>query len=136
MLNTPQTVTINAFLTALLKLDSPLPAKLQQEINQVGQIFADTPTDAINRLLELAKDDVLKEFYLQARMNIQQQYEIQERNKHRDLKKESQTNATDPEMIENLAIAMPSKSIEAILKAADSPAEAKKYAVEIKLVIQ
>jgi hypothetical protein len=124
MLNQPQTVTLRAFLTALVELDSPLPPQLQQEINKVGEMFATTPTDAINRLLELAEYDCLKELYLQARIKIQQQYEVQERNKFDKPNKQNQPTATPAERIANIAIP--------ILKASNSTTEAKKHELEIK----
>jgi hypothetical protein len=119
MLNTPQTVTLKAFLTALIKLDSPLPAKLQEEINKVGKLFTNTPTDAMNQLLELAKHDSINELYLQARLDIQQQYEIQERNKFDKASQQNQPTATPAERLENIALP--------ILQAADSKAEAEKH---------
>lgn len=123
MLNQPQTVTICAFLTALVELNSPLPAKLQQEINNVGEMFADTPNDAIDCLLQLAENDCLKQYYQLARINIQKQYETQERNKYDKPSQQNQPTPTPREHIANIAIS--------ILKAPDSSAEAKKHQAEI-----
>jgi hypothetical protein len=123
MLNQLETVTLRAFLTALVELDSPLPPQLQQEINKVGEIFATTPTIAINRLLELAEYDCLKELYLQARLNIQQQYEVQERNIFDKPKQQNLSTPTPAERIANIAIP--------ILKAPNSSAAAKQQQSEI-----
>ncbi len=122
-MNQLQTVTLRAFLTALVELDSPLPPELQQEINQVGEILADTPNVAINRLLELAKNDRIQQFYQEARINIQKQYETQERNKYDKPSQQNQPTPTPSEHLANIAIP--------ILKASDSRAEAKKQKSEI-----
>ncbi len=71
-------VTVWAFLAALAKIDQPLPPELQQEINQVGKVFTTDPGRAIEQLLDLGKNPVLKEFYDAARLDIQTQYETQE----------------------------------------------------------
>lgn len=121
MLNQLQTVTLRAFLTALVELDSPLPTALQQDINKVGEMLANAQEDdALNRLIELAKNDCLKESYRNARMNIQTQYTTQELNKHY---KDSQQNQpiTPPDHPTNVAMAI------LIFKARDSRSEAKKY---------
>jgi len=122
-MNQLQTVTLRAFLTALVELDSPLPPEVQQEINQVGAILADTPNVAINRLLELAKNDRIQQFYQEARINIQKQYETQERNKYDKPSQQNQPTPTPSEHLANIAIP--------ILKASDSRAEAKKQKSEI-----
>ncbi|WP_375506712.1 hypothetical protein [uncultured Nostoc sp.] len=123
MLNQPQTVTLRAFLTALVELDSPLPTALQQEINNVGEMLANAQNDnALNRLIELAENDCLKESYRNARINIQTQYKSQELNKY---DKPSQQNQPPipPEHIGNIAIA--------IFQATDSSAKAKKLKSDI-----
>ena len=125
MLNQPQTVTLRAFLIALAELDSPLPATLQQEINKVGEMLANTPNDALNRLLELAENDCLLTSYQQARINIQKQYETQERNKYDQPSQQNQPTPTPSGHLANIAIP--------ILKAADSSAEAKTHKSSIIL---
>ena len=134
-MNQLQTVTLRAFLTALVELDSPLPIALQQEINQVGEMLANGQKDnALDRLLELAENECLKESYDQARINIQTEYKTQELNRY---DKPSQQNQPPipPEHIGNIAIAIPSdrliKIAIAIFKAPDSSAEAKKHKSEI-----
>jgi hypothetical protein len=124
MLNQPQIVTLHAFLTALVELVSPLPQQLQQEMNKVGEMFTTTPTVAINQLTKLAEHDFLKELYWQARINIQQQYEVKERNIFDKPNKQKQPTQIPPERIANIAIA--------ILKAPNSSTEAKKHKSEIK----
>ncbi len=125
MLNQPQTVTLRAFLIALAELNSPLPATLQQEINKVGEMLANTPNDALNRLLELAENDCLLTSYQQARIKIQKQYETQERNKYDRPSQQNQPTPTPSEHLANIAIP--------ILKAADSSAEAKTHKSSIIL---
>ncbi|KAB8320148.1 hypothetical protein SD81_000400 [Tolypothrix campylonemoides VB511288] len=122
-MNQLQTVTLRAFLTALVELDSPLPPKLQQEINQVGEMFTDTPNVAIDRLLKLAENDCLRQSYQQARINIQNQYETQELNRYDKPSQQNQPTPTPSEHLANIAIP--------ILKASDSGAEAKKQKSEI-----
>ena len=135
MLTQLQTVTLRAFLIALVELDSPLPIALQQEINKVGEMLANIPKDnALNRLLKLAENDCLKASYYNARRNIQMKYKTQELNK---FDKPSQQNqpTIPPEHIGNIAIAIPIDHLLsiaiAIFKAPDSSAEAKKYKSEI-----
>lgn len=123
MLNPLQTVTLRAFLTALVELDSRLPTALQHDINQVGEMLANAQKDdALNRLIELAENDCLKESYRNARMNIQTQYKSQELNKYDKPSQQNQP-TTPPEHIGNIAIP--------IFKASDSSAEAKKHKSEI-----
>ena len=123
MLNQLQQVTLYSFLRALVELDSPLPAQLQREINEVGKMYQTQPDKAINRLIKLAESDVIKEPYQQARINIQKNYEIQERNKFDKPSQQIQAQAVPPERIANIAIA--------IFQAPDSSAEAKKHKSEI-----
>lgn len=70
MLNQLQQVTLYSFLRALVELDSPLPAQLQREINEVGKMYQTQPDEAINYLIKLAESDVIKKPYQQARINI------------------------------------------------------------------
>jgi hypothetical protein len=122
-LNLTEKVTLRAFLTALLQLDTPLPTELQQEINRVGKIFATQPSVATKDLGKLAEYECIKPLYIQARINIQTEYEIQERNRFDDPSKQIQPNAVPSERLENIA--------SPILQASDSSAEAKKYQSDI-----
>jgi hypothetical protein len=124
-LNSTEKVTLRAFLTALLELATPLPPELQQEINQVSQIFITQPSTATNRLVQLAEYECIKSLYMQARINIQTQYEIQELNKFDKPSKQNQPNAVPDERLENIALP--------ILQATDSSEEAKKYKSDIVL---
>ncbi|MBR8836608.1 MAG: hypothetical protein DSM106950_21965 [Stigonema ocellatum SAG 48.90 = DSM 106950] len=123
MLDLAQAVTLRAFLTALVELDSPLPATLQQEINEVGEIFATAPNDALNRLLELAENNYLQQSYKEARIKIQTQNEPQELNKYDKPSQQNQPEPIPPEHLANIAIP--------ILKAPDSSGEAKKHKSKI-----
>lgn len=130
MLTHLQQITIQAFITALAELDSPLPADLQKQINQIGDIISTQSTDALNKLIELAQNPHLNKLYLQARVNIQQEYETQERNKYRNYQKESESRDTPIYITENISKALPLDSIEEIkpiLQASDSVKEAQKY---------
>ncbi|MBD2561482.1 MULTISPECIES: hypothetical protein [Nostoc] len=123
MLNQPQTVTLSAFLTALVELDSSLPTALQHEINEVGEMLANAQKDdALNRLIELAENDCLQVSYRNARMNIQTQYTTQELNKFDKPSQQNQPPIPE-EHLSNIAIA--------ILQAPDSSVEAKKHKSEI-----
>ncbi|KST69426.1 hypothetical protein [Mastigocoleus testarum] len=122
MLNQLQQVTLISFLRALVELDSPLPAQLQREINEVAKMYQTQPDKAINYLIKLAESDVIKEPYQQARINIQKNYEIQERNKF-DKPSQQKAPAVPPERIANIAIA--------IFQAPDSSKEAKNHKSEI-----
>jgi hypothetical protein len=125
MLNFQQTVTLRAFLTALVELDSPLPTALQHEINKVGEMLANAQKhDALNRLIELAENDCLKVSNDNARINIQTQYTPQELNKFDKPSQQNQPPIPE-EHLTNIAIS--------IFKAPDSSAEAKKHKSEIIL---
>ena len=130
MLTHLQQITIQAFITALAELDSPIPADLQKQINQIGDIISTQSTDALNKLIELVQNPHLNKLYLQARVNIQQEYETQERNKYRNYQKESESRDTPIYITENISKALPLDSIEEIkpiLQASDSVKEAQKY---------
>jgi hypothetical protein len=127
MLNHLQQVTLQAFITALAELDSPLPADFQKQINQVGAIFSTQPNVAIDELLKLAKHPSINQLYLQARVNIQSEYETKERNiNYRDYEQESQNLDTSIDALENVAKSIP------VLQAPDSVESAKKYKRETK----
>ncbi|MBN4003449.1 hypothetical protein [Nostoc sp. LPT] len=125
MLNQPQTVTLRAFLTALVELDSPLPTALQQEINKVGEMLVNTSNkdNALNRLIELAENESLRASYHNARMKIQTQYKTQELNRYEDESKQKQPTTTPEHFVKNIAIP--------IFTASDSSTEAKKHKLEI-----
>ncbi|MEH2182742.1 hypothetical protein [Nostoc sp.] len=107
MLDQSQTFTLRAFLIALVELDSPLPIALQQEINEVGEMLANGQKDnALDRLLELAENDCLKESYHDARINIQTEYKTQELNKYYKPSQQNQP-TIPPEHIGNIAMAIP-----------------------------
>ena len=130
MLTHLQQITIQAFITALAELDSPIPADLQKQINQIGDIISTQSTDALNKLIELVQNPHLNKLYLQARVNIQQEYETQERNKYRNYQKDSGSRDTPIYITENISKALPLDSIEEIkpiLQASDSVKEAQKY---------
>lgn len=144
MFNELEVITLSAFVTALAELDVSLTAKLQHDINQIGKIFVTEPKTAIDNILNLLADlpenNSLKQLYWQARINIQQQYENAERNKYRNLKQESEANTNAPEMIDNLSLALPEKTMieigKDILQSADSRVAAQRNSVEIKLIIK
>ena len=128
MLNNFQQVTLRAFIDALAELDSPLPADLQKQINQVVAILSTQPNVAINELLKLAKYPSINQLYLQARVNIQSEYETKERSifDYRDYEKESENLDNSTDVLENIAKSIP------ILQAPDSVESAKKYKRETK----
>jgi hypothetical protein len=127
MLNNLQQVTLRAFIAALAELDSPLPADLQKQINQVGAIFSTQPNVAIDELLKLTKHPSINQLYLQARVNIQSEYEPKERNiNYRDYENESQNRDTSIDAFENIAKSIP------ILQSPDSVELAKKFQRETK----
>lgn len=118
MINALQRITLRAFLTALVESDSPIPPTLQDEINKVGKMFANTQEDknnALNRLIELAENECLNQAYCNARRDIQRQYKPQEITRE-SLIHDKTDEQDDP--IENIAIA--------IFQAADSSIEAKR----------
>ena len=114
-LNILEKVTLNAFIEALRQLSSPLPTEFQQQINQVGNAFDKDPTSAINRLLDLAENDCIKQLYFQARIEIQKNYETQERNRFYSPEKQNQRGVKPDDATSNIAL-----KVEA-LKAPDSP---------------
>lgn len=123
MPNQPQTVTLHAFLIALVELDSRLPTALQHEINKVGEMLANAQNDdTFDHLIKLAQNDCLKASYGNARMNIQTQYTPRELNRYDNPSQQNQP-TIPPDHLTNIAIA--------IFQAPDSSAEAKKHKPEI-----
>ena len=115
----------------MLQLRHSVTARMAtKQINQIGDIISTQPTDALNKLIELVQNPHLNKLYLQARVNIQQEYETQERNKYRNYQKESESRDTPIYITENISKALPLDSIEEIkpiLQASDSVKEAQKY---------
>lgn len=73
---------LEAFSAALAQLDSALPAKLREEINQVGEALANHQTDVVDRLQNLAKKHKpLYDLFEAAYNALDDQYHTQERNK-------------------------------------------------------
>ncbi len=138
MLNNLQQVTLQAFIAALAELDSPLPADLQKQINQVGAIFSTQPNVAIDELLKLTKHPSINQLYLQARVNIQSQYETKERNPYRDLEKEIAPNQNDDysnNILENRTKSVISEANK-VLQAENSSAKAKQYIFKFQFDIK
>ncbi|NJM90630.1 MAG: hypothetical protein HC847_29440 [Hydrococcus sp. RU_2_2] len=136
MLNPLQTVTLLAFLIALVELDSPLPTALQHEIHKVGEMLANAQNNALDHLIELAKSDCLKESYDNARIKIQRLNKSQELSRFDKPNKQNELPIPEDHII-NIARAIPLdrliKIAIAIFQAPDSSAEAKKYKSEIIL---
>ena len=118
ILNSLDTVTLDAFVEALCQLDS-LPKELQQQINQIGRAFDQNPTAAANQLHELAEHDCLKSVYQQARIEIQKQYQPQEKSRYFSAEKQNQKGVKPADETSNFAIKVK------VLKADDSVAAAK-----------
>lgn len=123
-LNALEAVSVRAFLEALAQLNKPLPPELQQEINQVGQIFAIHPKEAVDRLLDLAQHECLNPLYKQARLDIQKQYVPGEQNIFLSLDEEDSSDTPPPETVENV--------MAVILASRDSREEAKKQSSKFK----
>jgi hypothetical protein len=117
-LNSLDTVTLDAFVEALRQLDS-LPKELQQQINQIGRAFDENPTAAVNQLHELAEHDCLKSVYQQARVEIQKQYQPQEKSRYFSAEKQNQKGVKPADETSNFAIKVK------VMKADDSVAAAK-----------
>jgi CHAD domain-containing protein len=103
-LNLLQIITLDAFIEALHNVSTPLPAELQTQINQVGDRFAENPTEASDRLLELAEHESLKPLYLQARIRLQKEYETQERNRFYSPENQNQPGVKPEDAPSNIAI--------------------------------
>ncbi|MGB6299704.1 MAG: hypothetical protein WBF90_26495 [Rivularia sp. (in: cyanobacteria)] len=143
MLNNLQQVTLQAFIAALAELNSPLPADLQKQINQVGAIFSTQPNVAIDELSKLAKHSSINQLYLQARVNIQSEYEPKERNPNRDLEKEIAPNQNDDysnNILGNRTKSVLSESViseaNEVLQAENSSAKAKQYIFKFQFAIK
>ncbi|HEY9631896.1 MAG TPA: hypothetical protein V6D14_00730 [Coleofasciculaceae cyanobacterium] len=62
------TITLKAFLAALMRLDAPLPEDLQNQLNEIGKVF---PSD-VSQLHTLAKNySPLAQEYMDARLALQ-----------------------------------------------------------------
>lgn len=83
-----QTLILEAFWTALVQLDSAsaLPAKLREEINQVGEALTNHQADVVVRLEDIAsKHKPLYDLFEAAYDALDEQYHTQERNKRNPL---------------------------------------------------
>lgn len=137
MLNNLQQVTLQAFIAALAELDSPLPADLQKQINQVGAIFSTQPNVAIDELSKLAQHSSINQLYLQARVNIQSEYEPKERNNSRNPEKEidgNQNNEYSDKMLGNRSKSYIREANE-VLQANNPRAKAKQYILKFQIEI-
>lgn len=137
MLNNLQQVTLQAFIAALAELDSPLPADLQKQINQVGAIFSTQPNVAIDELSKLAQHPCINQLYLQARVNIQSEYEPKERNISRNPEKEidgNQNNEYSDKMLGNRSKSYIREANE-VLQANNPRAKAKQYILKFQIEI-
>nr|WP_228060602.1 MULTISPECIES: type II toxin-antitoxin system HicB family antitoxin [unclassified Coleofasciculus] len=79
-----QALTLEAFSQALAQLDSisALPAKLREEINQVGEALTNQQTDVVDCLEDIArKHKPLYDLFEAAYDALGEQYDTQERNK-------------------------------------------------------
>ena len=62
------TITLKAFIAALMRLDDSLPAELQNQLNDIGQAF---PSE-VSQLHTLAKNySPLTQEYMDARLTLQ-----------------------------------------------------------------
>ncbi len=136
MLNNLQQVTIKAFIIALAELDSPLPADLQKQINQVGAIISTQTIVAIDELVKLAEHPCINQSYKQARINIQREYETQERNRNRKLAREiddSQNEEYNNLTLDNRTKSVTPEAVGEILQADNPQSKAKKYVIEFNI---
>ncbi|MEQ9624988.1 hypothetical protein [Coleofasciculus chthonoplastes] len=101
-INSLEVVTIYAFLEALTQQTQPLPPDLKHQINEVGHLFTENPTSAVNRLLELAEHETIKPTYEQTRLEIQRQYEPEALNRWMSFDEPNPADETQPETLENL----------------------------------
>ncbi|MEQ9235409.1 hypothetical protein [Coleofasciculus sp. E2-BRE-01] len=101
-INSLEVVTIYAFLEALTQQTKPLPPDLKHQINEVGHLFTENPTAAVNRLLELAEHETIKPIYEQTRLEIQNQYESTELNIWMSFDEPNPSDEPEPEILENL----------------------------------
>ena len=69
-----QGITLYAFFEALSQQTVPLPADLQQQMLQIGEIFETNTKDAIDRLADLAQNSILQPAYKAARQEKQGDY--------------------------------------------------------------
>ncbi|VEP12083.1 conserved hypothetical protein [Hyella patelloides LEGE 07179] len=81
MTPTEQT-TLQAFLIALAQLETTLLEDLQQDIRQIGDDLNKQPTVAFDKIPELVtKHAQLNDLYKTARLNLQREYQTQQRDK-------------------------------------------------------
>ncbi|NJL39443.1 MAG: hypothetical protein HC899_23875 [Leptolyngbyaceae cyanobacterium SM1_4_3] len=82
-LKSTEEITLQAFLVGLAQLDAALPADLQHKIQQLGGELAQQKTGAIAKIPQLVNQhERLKELYQEARLDLQQRYQAQERAKN------------------------------------------------------
>lgn len=81
-MKTTEQTTLQAFLLALAQLETPLPEEVTQDIHQIA---VNLETDSSATLAKIPsvvnKDPQLNQLYQTARLSLQSQYQVQERDK-------------------------------------------------------
>lgn len=114
-MNENDAITLEAFFTALVELDSSLAASIQAEIQEIGKCFAQDSEQAINKLRKLVrKNEVLNELYKTARVPLQQAYDERERTKHFEPGKKDSSTAKPLFKLENTLAPIPPNILEEI----------------------
>lgn len=81
-MNSIEQITLQALLIALAQLETSLPENLQKNISQIGDDLEKNSTHALDRIPELlTKHPQLRDLYETARLNLQREYQTQERDK-------------------------------------------------------
>ena len=76
--------TLQALLIALTQVETPLAQELKQEIHEIALDLESNSSTAISKIATLVeKDEQLSKLYQTARLNLQRQYQAQERDKLR-----------------------------------------------------
>ena len=95
--------TLQALLIALARVETPLSAGLKHEIQELAHDLANNSSDAISKISTLVKkDSQLNDLYQTARLNLQKQYQAQERDKF-GISVASTLSLDDAGFLENIA---------------------------------
>ena len=77
-----ETTTLQALLIALAQVETPLSQELKQEVQEIARNLESDSSTAISKISTLVeKDTQLNDTYQTARLNLQRQYQAQERDK-------------------------------------------------------
>jgi hypothetical protein len=102
-LNPFDQLALRAFLATIANLESSLPPQVQQQLNDIGNDFADNTETAIDSLIGLTKQDCLSK-YVEFETELRKLLRSQERNKFGYPPPDDPSSPNQPDDIPNTSV--------------------------------